>query len=252
MTDFATGPVLNEAFAAGEVDVGTIGAMPIISGYKNGYQYHIIGKTNYSYHSLPLVAVEGSGIKTLEDLKGKKIGTAVGGQYHYLLLKYLEQAGLTEDDVEIINSTDDTVNLIHAKEVDAAAWSIVPVQELIDEGAAYLVSDDPKDMIAGFIVADDTFTSEHPEETTKLLKAMDRTIEKIKSNPEEYIAFVADKTQKDEKLIKVFFDTQNFETAITDNDKQGVQNVIDFMVTQGLIEENAVSVDEIFDLQYLD
>jgi len=90
-----------EAFAAGKVDgvfvtngdalvVGSGGAkntMILITDYSNGNDM-IIGKP---------------GIKSLKELKGKKIGTELGIVDHLLLLDGLEKAGMKESDVTLVN-----------------------------------------------------------------------------------------------------------------------------------------------------
>ena len=42
-------------------------------------------------------------IKTVQDLKGKKVGVEAGVVDNYLLLLGLQQAGLTPNDVQIVN-----------------------------------------------------------------------------------------------------------------------------------------------------
>lgn len=90
-----------EAFTAGKVDgvfvtngdalvVGSGGAkntMILITDYSNGNDM-IIGKP---------------GIKSLKDLKGKKVGTELGIVDHLLLLDGLEKAGMKESDVTLVN-----------------------------------------------------------------------------------------------------------------------------------------------------
>lgn len=91
-----------EAYSAGKVDgvfvtngdalvVGSGGAkntMILLTDYSNGNDM-IIGKP---------------GIKTLKDLKGKKIGTELGIVDHLLLLYGLEKAGMKESDVTLVNT----------------------------------------------------------------------------------------------------------------------------------------------------
>ena len=50
-----------------------------------------------------LVALEDGPIKAIADLKGRKVGYSVGGFETALLGVMLEEAGLSEDDVELIN-----------------------------------------------------------------------------------------------------------------------------------------------------
>lgn len=64
------------------------------------------------------------GIKSIKDLKGKKVGVEEGFVCHLLLLKALEQNGMSADDITIVNTpTDETPQLLAKGSVDAiAAW----------------------------------------------------------------------------------------------------------------------------------
>ena len=64
------------------------------------------------------------GIESMKDLKGKKIGVETGFVDHLLLLKGLEMNGLSESDVELVNTvTAQTPQTLASGEVDAiAAW----------------------------------------------------------------------------------------------------------------------------------
>jgi NitT/TauT family transport system substrate-binding protein len=65
-----------------------------------------------------------AGIKSVADLKGKKIGVEVGFVDHLLLLHALQSAKMTEKDVTIVNvKTDETPQALKSGQVEAvAAW----------------------------------------------------------------------------------------------------------------------------------
>ena len=65
----------------------------------------------------------GVDVKTLDDLKGKKIAYSPGQAQGALVLRALDKAGLSQDDVELveIQSVDDVyVNVLGSKQVDVA------------------------------------------------------------------------------------------------------------------------------------
>jgi NitT/TauT family transport system substrate-binding protein len=111
-----------DAFAAGKIDGvlttngdtlvtgggGTKGIMILLTDYSNGNDM-IVGKP---------------GIKSLKDLKGKKVGIEVGLVEHLLLLHGLAQAGMREKDVNLVNTkTNDTPQVLASGQVDAiGAW----------------------------------------------------------------------------------------------------------------------------------
>ncbi len=64
------------------------------------------------------------GIKSIKDLKGKKIGLEEGFVEHLLYLTAIEKAGMKPEDVTIVNTpTNETAQVLGSKAVDAiAAW----------------------------------------------------------------------------------------------------------------------------------
>lgn len=70
------------------------------------------------------MVVAAPGIKSVADLKGKKVGVEIGFVGHLILLNALEKAGMTEADVELINvPTNETPQVLASGDVDAiVAW----------------------------------------------------------------------------------------------------------------------------------
>lgn len=66
-----------------------------------------------------IVALKSSGIKTIKDLKGKRIGSGSGGISNLMLKTALFNAGLNEKDINLINVKYNLTQSLLAKQVDA-------------------------------------------------------------------------------------------------------------------------------------
>lgn len=111
-----------DAFAAGRVDaVAVTNGDALVTG-SSGAPSKCIVINDYSNGNDMLVARPG--IKSVTELKGKRIGVEVGFVAHLLLLKGLESAGLSEKDVKLVNvTTDQTPQALKSGAADAiAAW----------------------------------------------------------------------------------------------------------------------------------
>ncbi len=111
-----------EAFSAGKLDGITLtngDSLVIASG---GAKNTMILLLDYSDGNDMVVAKPG--IKSLKDLKGKKVGLEVGFVEHLLFLKALEQAGMKESDVTIVNTkTNETPQALESNDISAiVAW----------------------------------------------------------------------------------------------------------------------------------
>jgi sulfonate transport system substrate-binding protein len=118
---FASGPLVNEAFAAGAIDLGVMGDTPALLSYAAGLDTYVVGIRASDGVGQTLVARDGSGVETLDDLAGKKIAWTTGTSQHGFVLRVLDSVGLTEDDVTQIDvPITDVANVLAAGQADVA------------------------------------------------------------------------------------------------------------------------------------
>src|SRR2546425_1197981 len=102
MTMFTYGPAVNEALISGAVDVGFIGDMPSISLLATGAPVTIIARQSVFRGSI--LASARTDIKTLADLKGRKLYGPYGSSIFLAARRMLLEAGLKPGtDVEFVN-----------------------------------------------------------------------------------------------------------------------------------------------------
>ena len=101
---FNSGPLVNQALAAGELDMAYVGAPPVYHWYSRGLKSKILAKVNYGQAAV--IVRKDSGIDDMKGLKGKKLaGVRKGSGMDVLLRGYVlgEAAGLAPDkDVQLI------------------------------------------------------------------------------------------------------------------------------------------------------
>jgi sulfonate transport system substrate-binding protein len=101
-TEFPAGPQLLEGLNVGSVDFGTTGEAPPIFAQAAGADLLYVGNEPAAPAGEAIVVPKGSALKSVADLKGKKIVLNKGSNVHYLLVKLLEKAGLAYKDVEVV------------------------------------------------------------------------------------------------------------------------------------------------------
>ncbi|MGG3691548.1 sulfonate ABC transporter substrate-binding protein [Heyndrickxia ginsengihumi] len=97
---FQAGPELLEALNAGSIDFGRTGDSPPIFAQASGSSLVYVAAGISKYKGSGILVKKNSGINKLSDLKGKKIGFAKGSSSHFLLIKALEKAGLSINDIK--------------------------------------------------------------------------------------------------------------------------------------------------------
>lgn len=101
-TEFNAGPVQLEALNVGAIDFGDVGEAPPIFAQAAGAPLVYAGATVPRPKLEAVIVPKDSPIKTVADLKGKKIAFNKGSNVHYFLVKLLEKNGLKYSDVQPI------------------------------------------------------------------------------------------------------------------------------------------------------
>ncbi len=155
---FTYGPPLIQATASGDIDIGSVGDVPPITGAAQEYGFSIVGVAHYINTALPeedIIVPKGSPIRTVAELKGKKIAVPQGSSAHGLALLALKNAGLTPADVQLdFLSPAAGATAFASGKVDA--WSIWNPQAAlaVHQGARILVKGlPPDDQLSNYYVA---------------------------------------------------------------------------------------------------
>ena len=158
--DFANisgGPQTTEAFRANALDVGSVADIPPIHATWTGLDVRIIAAgyrqdaVNHPIYELGIAP--GTGISSLGDLRGRKVAYSPGQAQGALVLRILAKAGLTQDDVKLVElpSTGDAyATALAGRQVDAAPLGGVQIKRYLTkykaDGATTLrhgLRDDP-------------------------------------------------------------------------------------------------------------
>lgn len=119
--DFDSTPPLVEALRAGHVDIAAGGDTGVLAAIANGVKVTIVAATWERKESGSAVLVRGdSDLKTVADLKGRKVALPYFTKQHYQFATALQQAGLPFDPKLILNlNTTDGLSALVNSQVDA-------------------------------------------------------------------------------------------------------------------------------------
>lgn len=101
-TEFPGGPQLLEALTAGSIDFGTTGEAPPVFAQAGGSPLVYVGVEPPAPAGEAILVPKDSPIKSVADLKGRKVALNKGSNVHYLLVKALEKAGLKPADIQSV------------------------------------------------------------------------------------------------------------------------------------------------------
>lgn len=141
-SDFTSGPPMLEAISSGSADIGGVGDAPPVFAASGGENIEIVGaRTAPAGDQDALVVPKNSPIKTIQQLKGKKIAYGSGSSGNYDLLTVLNKAGLTTKDVTMVNlQPAQALAAFTSGAVDA--WDIWPpyVQQVVAQNGAKVLA----------------------------------------------------------------------------------------------------------------
>ena len=98
--EFPAGPQLLEGLNVGAVDVGYVGEAPPIFAQAAGARFVYIGHDPAAPQAEAIVVPRDSALRSVADLKGRKIALNKGSNVHYLLVRALEKQGLAWRDIQ--------------------------------------------------------------------------------------------------------------------------------------------------------
>jgi ABC-type nitrate/sulfonate/bicarbonate transport system substrate-binding protein len=168
-TMFSFGPAVNEALVSGAIDVGFIGDMPSVSLAAVNAPTTVIGRQ--SVFRGAIVAATRSDIKTLADLKGKKLHGPFGSAIYLGALALIEKAGLKPgSDVEMTNmGFADLSDALRSGKIDAAFVWDPWVENFVEKGLVRVLGEDAS--LTMVIPMRDEFKKANPEAPERLLRA---------------------------------------------------------------------------------
>lgn len=191
------GPVIQQALAAGELDVAYVGTPPVYQWYARGLKSVILAKVNYGQAAV--LAGSQSGIDSLQQLKGHKLaGVKKGSGMDVLLRGYVlqEHAGLDpEKDLDIIDLPPGNMNAALDRGIVDAAFSWEPfVSQALLRGSARLLLDVNQALpqYPWYVVIGLPKTlKERPDDVVKLLRAHRRAIDFLNQHPDQANQIIA-------------------------------------------------------------
>ena len=190
---FDSGKDMNAAIAANAVDIAQEGTSPAALAISSGQDIEVIWIGDILGTAETLVARNGSGISSVKDLVGKKVGTPFSSTAHYSLLNALKLEGVNENDVEILDlQPDDIFAAWQRGDIDAAYIWFPVLERLLENGTS--ITDSYQLAQRGVVTADlnvvkKSFAEKNPEIVTKFVELQLRANDVIKND--------VDKTAKD-------------------------------------------------------
>ncbi|MCX7286428.1 MAG: ABC transporter substrate-binding protein [Rhodobacterales bacterium] len=189
---FDAGTDVIAAMASGDVVLSELGSSPVAIAASSGVDLQLIGYSDVIGTAESLIAHTGSGITSVADLKGKRIGVPLGSTAHFSLMGALQHEGIAESDVTVIGMKPDQIAASWDQDAIDAAWIWQPVQsELLKNGTLIIGADQVAawgfPTYDGWVV-NGAWGQEHKAEVVAFLKEIDKVNKSYLANPAAWTA----------------------------------------------------------------
>jgi sulfonate transport system substrate-binding protein len=233
---FSYGPPIIEGLAAGSLDFGTVGDMPIVTAVANGLPIQSIYKSGTNPDSNTALLPVNSTITRVEELKGKKVGTSVGSSGHHFLVLLLAQAGLQPEDVEIVNlSATDLGTALATGEIAAGTtWEPYGTIFTGNGSAKYLAKSSGIKQNTSTEIARKEFLEQNPGLTARYLKVLLELDEFVQQDRARAIRIVARESGFKESDLAGTYDNI-YNPHFTDYDWDQMEKTKEFLLESDLI-----------------
>jgi sulfonate transport system substrate-binding protein len=207
---FPAGPQLLEALNGGSIDLGHTGEAPPIFAQAAGVPLVYLGNEPPYPAGEAILVPKDSNIRSLADLKGKKVALNKGSNVHYLLLKALEQAGLKYQEIHpVYLPPADARAAFQGGSVDAwAIWDPYLTAAQSATGARILVNGTSLVANREFFLGSRKFVEAHPEVIEVLHQAVEKASEWSTERPQEVAEFLSPQVGIDAKVLETIIRRQ--------------------------------------------
>jgi len=245
--EFTSGLPLLEALNLGNIDVSADVADTVpVFAQAAGAQLTFVAQESPSPSAQAIVVRADSPIKTVADLKGKKIGFAKAAGVHFLLIAVLEKAGLSFKDIEPAYLTPaDGRAAFERGAIDAwVVWD--PFLAAVQKQSAVRVLADGRDLAAyqRYYLAGTTYAQARPDVLRVFFNELQKAGVWVKQSPKDAAALLAPVWGLDAGVIELANSRRSYEVrAVVPAALAEQQRIADAFLAEKLLPKRVNALD---------
>lgn len=246
-TEFPSGPPLLEALNVGAIDFGVAGEAPPIFAQAAGAPLVYLANDPPAPRGEAILVPKESPLKSVADLRGKKVVLNKGSNVHYLLVRALEQAGLKYTDIQpVFLAPADALAAFTHGAVDAwVIWDPYEAAAEASTGARILADGTGLVTNYQFYFSSKKFLAENAPAADVVLEALNETDEWAKSNIHAVAEQLSPSIGLPASVLEVSLERESYGTVPINNEViASQQRVADTFFALGLIPK-AVNVSDL-------
>lgn len=161
--EFSDGAALMTALKSGAIDYARVGDTPPVKAKAAGTDIALIAAGATKEYGSGILVGKNSQITNLKQLKGKTIAYQKGTAAQYLIIQALKKAGLSTNDVKLVNMDQSSASVAFAKgSVDAwVTWDPYTATAQVNQGAKLLTNGTGLAKNRDFLISTQNYAKTH-------------------------------------------------------------------------------------------
>ena len=237
--EYPSGKLAMDDLLAGKINLASSALYPVVTNSMIREDIRVVTTVASSANDNEIVARKDAGIKAVQDLKGKRVGTMQGTTTQYVLDLLLMQHHLTSRDVSIsFGSPDELAARLAAKELDAVCVlgaAVNKAQQALGTNAV-VFRDENLVRITTCVTALDAGIKKDPDLISRLLKAYIRAEKYVFSNPEEAFRVVTERFKINAVVARRHWKPHMFKIVLNQSMVLDMENLARWQIQSGLIK----------------
>ena len=206
---FTAGVAMIPAAQNNEIDLGDVGDVPFLMGLSQGVDWVMIGISDEGAYTEGLIARKDSGIKSVADLKGKRVGYFKGSTGHFGLVMALRQTGIRPEQVQLLPLTPtEQLAAIITNRIDAAMTWEPWMQNMVHQTDAKIITTEGDlgiyTNVDGYAVRR-AWLLAHRETAVRFLRALRLAFDVVQKDRSLAISTVAREMNIQEAWLKIIY-----------------------------------------------
>ena len=250
--EFATGPVLFEALNAGSIDFGHAADTPTVFAQAAGVNSVYLAAEQPYPQGIAILVAKDSPVKTIADLKGKKVAVGRGWNVQYLLVRALEDAGLSFDDIQPawVNNAADARTAFESGKVDAVGlWDPFLAGAQLAGNPRVLRNGEGLSNNRTFYIAHPQYAAAHGPALRTVFAELRKANDWAQAHPGEVVATLAPQLKVEPKVLALATERRHYGVvALTPAIAREQQGLADVFAQLKLIPQPIAVKDAFLDL----
>lgn len=246
-----TGVHASQALAANQVNWTGSGIESTIVAWGTGLPYKAYAMYAKGGDAFAILVRKDSGIRRIEDLKGKRVAVTVGTALAQGLSQALLSVGLPSDAAQRVNATLSGMGpMLVQGSVDAMVGLepfVTLTKEKMGDDAFVLLRLGKHVQGGGFFSISNEWAKANAAMVPKVIEGLWEAHQFVRKNPKESAAVVAEFVKTEPRVIEISFEYYQFDPIIDDFTKESIRRTIDFLSKEGLIKASVDSNQHLAD-----